>query len=587
MQSDGGSTPYLGAPVALPGLVEAEHFDNGGEGHAYHETSSGNSGGAYRATDVDLEGTSDTGGGYNIGWVSAGEWLKYSVTVATAGLYTIQIRVASPGVGGRCHLEVNGIDVTGAIPIPDTGGWQSWATVSRSSVPLAAGTQVLRLVMDSVGSSGWVGNFNWIFATLEPGGTSTPYGGTAYGGTAAALPGLVQAEYFDDGGEGVAYHDASVGNSGGAFRATNVDIEGTSDAGGGYDIGWVSAGEWWNYSVNVATAGLFTVQLRVASPGLGGTCHLEVNGIDVTGALAIPDTGGWQSWTTVSRASVPLAAGPQVLRLVVDSIGSSGAVGNFNWIRVEPEQTSSPFRITAPAPGATLRTTDVSFRWEGAGDEFWLKIGSAPGQADLYASASLGPATEHSVSHVPLNGRTLYVELVRRIGNVSDSVKVQYTAPVRKGLAIITDFADRGLEDWTGPGMKSVDDVSLQLRKMEDHWAFLSRGLENFRWDIIRVQLPRPAVSGAYSWWGEFRDSVITLARQQIDTRDYDVNGDGIIDASWLIVSSGDAPIEYAIGGTSQNAGANLFVDGQASGSVQAGRDRELQSRIGTLPRTA
>jgi hypothetical protein len=575
--SEGGeSTPYGGTAAALPGLVQAEHFDNGGEGHAYHDASSGNSGGAYRATDVDLEGTSDAGGGYNIGWVSAGEWLNYSVQVATAGLYTIQIRVASPGVGGMCHLEVNGIDVTGAIPIPDTGGWQSWVTVSRSSVPLAAGTQVFRLVMDSVGSSGAVGNINWISATLELGGGSTPYGGTA-----ATLPGLVQAEHFDDGGEGVAYHDASAGNSGGAFRATNVDLEGTSDAGDGYNIGWVSAGEWLNYSVNVVTAGLYTVQLRVASPGLGGTCHLEVNGIDVTGALAIPDTGGWQSWATVSRASVPLAAGPQVLRLVMDSIGSSGAVGNFNWIRVEPEQTSSPFRITAPAPGATLRTTAVSFRWEGAGDEFWLKIGSAPGQADLYASASLGPATEHSVSHVPLSGRTLYVELIRRVGNVSDSVRVQYTAPVRKGLAIITDFADRGLEDWTGPGMKSVDDVSLQLRTMEDHWAFLSRGLETFRWDILRVQLPRPAVSGAYSWWGEFRDSVITLARQQIDTRDYDVDSDGIIDASWLIVSIGDASLEYVIGGMSRNAGANLFVDGQASGSVQAGATGNFNHELG------
>ena len=293
---------------------------------------------------MDLEATSDAGGGYNIGWVSAGEWLKYTVTVATAGLYTIDVRVASPGIGGTFHLEAKGIDVTGPLEVPDTGDWQSWATVSRSSVALAAGTQELRLVMDSVGSSGAVGNFNWLSASLQSDSGSTPYLGAP-----VALPGLVEAEHFDNGGEGHAYHETSSGNSGGAYRATDVDLEGTSDTGGGYNIGWVSAGEWLKYSVTVATAGLYTIQIRVASPGVGGRCHLEVNGIDVTGAIPIPDTGGWQSWATVSRSSIPLAAGTQELRLVMDSVGSSGWVGNFNWISatLEPGGTSTPYGGTA------------------------------------------------------------------------------------------------------------------------------------------------------------------------------------------------------------------------------------------------
>jgi len=75
----GALSPYNGTPVTLPGLVQAEEFANGPDGVAYHDVSAGNSGGVYRATDVDIEVTSDDGGGYDLGWVSASEWLNYSV----------------------------------------------------------------------------------------------------------------------------------------------------------------------------------------------------------------------------------------------------------------------------------------------------------------------------------------------------------------------------------------------------------------------------------------------------------------------------------------------------------------------------
>ena len=45
-------------------------------------------------TDVDIESTTDTGGGYNVGRTRPGEWLKYSVTVASAGTYDLDVRVA-------------------------------------------------------------------------------------------------------------------------------------------------------------------------------------------------------------------------------------------------------------------------------------------------------------------------------------------------------------------------------------------------------------------------------------------------------------------------------------------------------------
>ena len=60
---------FGGTPAAVPGLIEVENFDNGGEGIVYHDTTAGNSGGRYRTSDVDIEATIDVGGGYNLGWV--------------------------------------------------------------------------------------------------------------------------------------------------------------------------------------------------------------------------------------------------------------------------------------------------------------------------------------------------------------------------------------------------------------------------------------------------------------------------------------------------------------------------------------
>ncbi|MEB3339438.1 carbohydrate-binding protein, partial [Okeania sp.] len=67
--------------------IEAENYKPGGEGVAYHDTTSGNSGNKYRSEDVDIQTTSDVGGGYNVGWINPGEWLTYDVQIPEAGDY--------------------------------------------------------------------------------------------------------------------------------------------------------------------------------------------------------------------------------------------------------------------------------------------------------------------------------------------------------------------------------------------------------------------------------------------------------------------------------------------------------------------
>ena len=69
--------------------IEAEDYNS------YSDSSNGNDGGAYRSDNVDIESTSDVGGGYNVGWIESGESLTYNFNVTESGTYKLVSRVAS------------------------------------------------------------------------------------------------------------------------------------------------------------------------------------------------------------------------------------------------------------------------------------------------------------------------------------------------------------------------------------------------------------------------------------------------------------------------------------------------------------
>ena len=109
---------------------------------------------------VQTEATQDVGGGLNVGWIDAGDWLSYgNINFPTAGSYRVEFRVASPN-GAQLSLDLNGgATQLGTVTIPSTGSWQSWTTVSRD-VQLPAGTHSVGLYAPQ---SGW--NINWLRIT--------------------------------------------------------------------------------------------------------------------------------------------------------------------------------------------------------------------------------------------------------------------------------------------------------------------------------------------------------------------------------------------------------------------------------------
>jgi hypothetical protein len=145
--------------------IQAEHYNGGGEGVGYHDTTAGNFGTDYRTSeDVDIGANTDEGEpGYSVGWASNGEWLEYTADV-DGGAYDISVRVASNNAdpGDLKLLVRDGGNFTdlGTFSVESTGGWNNWQTLTLENVSLVAfngADQVFRLEM--VG-----GNFNtnWI-----------------------------------------------------------------------------------------------------------------------------------------------------------------------------------------------------------------------------------------------------------------------------------------------------------------------------------------------------------------------------------------------------------------------------------------
>ncbi|MBA3274072.1 MAG: carbohydrate-binding protein, partial [Chthoniobacterales bacterium] len=115
----GGTPITVGAGTST---LQAEDFDNGGQGNAFNDTTPTNLGGAYRPNlAVDIKTIAGTTGQYRISDGVKGEWLEYTVNIAQAGQYKLDFRVGNRDPGGTFHLEREGAgNITGALSVPDT-----------------------------------------------------------------------------------------------------------------------------------------------------------------------------------------------------------------------------------------------------------------------------------------------------------------------------------------------------------------------------------------------------------------------------------------------------------------------------------
>lgn len=352
-------------------MVQAEDFSN------YQDSTLGNTGGAYHPNEnVDIEPTADSGGGFNLGWITQGEWLDYPVNL-TAGTYDLRVRVASNTNTGKYTLLLDNSPI-GTSAVGNTGGWQNWITQTLTRVTInSSGTHQVRFRAD-----GGDFNFNWFEfvavdnsssssissstnslsstssvsssssskASLSSNSISSASSFSSVSSSSNSLPAvnlLVQAEDYAD------YLDLSTGNTGGAYRPNdNVDIEATSDTGGGFNVGWISQGEWLEYNVTLA-AGTYKLNTRVASNTNSGKYTLLLDNL-VVGSASVSSTGGWQTWVTQTAGIITLQTpGTHKLRLMAD-----GSDFNLNWIQFEVNPVTSSSSSSATSSTSSSSSSD-------------------------------------------------------------------------------------------------------------------------------------------------------------------------------------------------------------------------------------
>lgn len=143
--------PYSGTPMSIPGTLEAEYYDFGGEDRSYKDVDADNNGSLVfrNESGVDIDDLPN-GIGYAIGWIRKGEWLEYTVDIAKPGQYDMKITYSSKSGGGSLGLDIDGSEMITDIFIPSTEDWNSYDDLTET-VSLTAGVHVIRVNMEEAG----------------------------------------------------------------------------------------------------------------------------------------------------------------------------------------------------------------------------------------------------------------------------------------------------------------------------------------------------------------------------------------------------------------------------------------------------
>lgn len=206
---------------------------------------------------------------------------------------------------GDCGVEVCLNKVYGRGHEPSNNGYHSvreiWKFVSRYSLKCAA---------PGSGGSGEGG---------EGGGTTVhedPVGAGAYNGTPASIPGKIEAEEYDFGGQDVAYNDKDSENRGEAFRNDGIDVYTGAT---GYVVGYNQSGEWMNYTVDVKETSKYKVTISAATDNASASFQLLIDGKAVTGDIAAPNTGSFTKFSSITTRTGEISAGQHTLQLLITS----------------------------------------------------------------------------------------------------------------------------------------------------------------------------------------------------------------------------------------------------------------------------
>ncbi len=162
---------------------------------------------------------------------------------------------------------------------------------------------------------------------------STAVNGTTYFYAVTSLTAVNESYYSDAASTVIQAVPVPATLQAEAFTAmSGVELENCSDTGGGQDVGHFDADDYIEFKISVATAGSFTLDYRLATANGSTGFEVWVDGAKAVDVMAVPNTGGWQTWITKTSAPFAMTAGNHTLRLK-----SVGKEWNINWLKVSAQ----------------------------------------------------------------------------------------------------------------------------------------------------------------------------------------------------------------------------------------------------------
>lgn len=143
-------TPYK-AFYQIPGVIEAEDYDLGGQGISFNDLSNTLTGVKYRLTTFqDFVGINQFATGkYNVSWSLPGEWLEYTVNAKSDGTYAISFYTSCTTTGKTFSVLLDGVNVgSGAVKITAAGAYNF---VTVTGIAIKAGDHVIRFINNTGG----------------------------------------------------------------------------------------------------------------------------------------------------------------------------------------------------------------------------------------------------------------------------------------------------------------------------------------------------------------------------------------------------------------------------------------------------
>lgn len=238
-------------------------------------------------------------------------WIRVSGVDFGKGAENLRIKAANVGDGNKVEIHTGSATgpLAGSCEIAKTSNNMTFSDNDCAMTGLTGVVdQVFFVFKGSKDST--MGLLEWEFqGTKREPEPQTPFGGKAW-----AVPGKIEVENFDEPGYGAGNDSFSdnddVNNGDSDYRkGTSVDLYAKAS---GVAVGYSQAGEWLEYTINVAEDGDYTLFTNIASEG-GSSISFMLDGKDLTGEIEVPATGSYDDFQNV-KANVTLTAGEHILR---------------------------------------------------------------------------------------------------------------------------------------------------------------------------------------------------------------------------------------------------------------------------------